>query len=132
MRLLLDTHAPLWWLDDDPRLGAAARERVRASEAAFVGAATLWEIAIKIGIGKLDADLEAIVNELAPNDLALLPIQPRHALALAGLPRHHRDSFDRMLIAPARCDGLEVVTADGRFGRYGVALVACAGGTGPP
>ena len=132
MRLLLDTHALLWWLDDDPRLGPAARRCIRESEAALVSAATLWEIAIKVGVGKLEADLAAIIDELAPNAFALLPIQPRHTLALAALPRHHRDPFDRMLIAQARCEALSLVTADRRFALYGVDVVACRGPDAEP
>ena len=125
MRLLLDTHALLWWLDDDPRLGVTARESIQDCGAAFVSAASLWEIAIKVGIGKLDADLAAIIDELGPNEFELLPIQPRHVLAVVTLPRHHRDPFDRMLIAQARCEGLRVVTGDRRFGVYGIDVVAC-------
>ena len=125
MRLLLDTHALLWWLDDDPQLGGTARERIRAADAAFVSAASLWEIAIKVGIGKLDADLAAIIDELGPNEFDLLPIQPRHTLAVVRLPSYHRDPFDRMLIAQARCEGLQVVTDDRRFGIYGVDVMAC-------
>lgn len=119
MRLLLDTHALLWWLDDDDRLGDPARDAVAAAEDVVVSAVSVWEIGIKQALGKLTgpADIEA---EIGVNGFSALDISPRHALRAAGLPAHHGDPFDRMLIAQALTEGLVVVTRDRRFADYDV------------
>jgi PIN domain nuclease of toxin-antitoxin system len=123
VRLLLDTHALLWWLSDDPSLSEVARAAIATPDAdVAVSAASAWEISIKSGLGKLTApdDLEA---QLVRHQFTPLAISPAHALVAGSLPRHHDDPFDRMLIAQARLEGMTLVTRDARIGRYGVATV---------
>jgi PIN domain nuclease of toxin-antitoxin system len=123
MSLLLDTHALLWWLSDDPALKAAAREAIHdASAVIYVSAATAWEISIKKALGKLDApdDLQAA---LTANHFQPLPIAVAHAISAGRLPRHHDDPFDRMLIAQAQAEQLTVVTHDSLFRSYGIPIL---------
>jgi len=118
--LLLDTHILLWWLSDSERLPSLARSTLRGSEAAcFVSAATLWEIGIKRALGKLEvpAELAPVVAEEGFHGLA---ISFAHAERAACLPPHHRDPFDRMLVAQAQVEGLTLMTADERFRAYDV------------
>ncbi len=123
MNLLLDTHVLLWWLDDDPSLSTRARAAIANGEnLAFVSAATVWEICIKEALGKLEIPPD-FREVLAAQPLLPLDITAEHAHAVAGLPDHHRDPFDRMLIAQARTERLTVVTHDARFREYGIALV---------
>ena len=119
-RLLLDTHAFLWWLADDPHLGRRARTRIAdAGNQVFVSAATGWEISIKKGLGKLVApdDLDAVVEE---EGFTHLPISFFHGEQAGALPDHHKDPFDRMLVAQAQAEGLVIVTRDPAIHRYGV------------
>ena len=101
MRLLLDTQIFLWYLADARRLTASARARIARADQVFVSAASIWEAAIKIGIGKLTAVPEDLVAGIAASGFAALPVTPAHAAGVAALPDHHRDPFDRMLIAQA-------------------------------
>ena len=120
MQLLLDTHALLWWLSDDARLGPEARVRIGAADTAvFVSAATAWEIAIKRAAGKIEAawDIRAEVEE---EGFLELSIDLQHAVAAAELPKHHGDPFDRMLVAQARSEGMWIVTCDAAIQRYDV------------
>ncbi|KGM35612.1 type II toxin-antitoxin system VapC family toxin [Inquilinus limosus] len=121
--VLLDTHAFLWWLTDDSALGPAAREVIgEPRNQIFVSAATTWEIAIKRQLGKLTApaDIEAAVEE---KGFAKLPISLFHGQQAGSLPLHHRDPFDRMLIAQSQAEGLELMTIDPVFRQYGVRLI---------
>ena len=120
MKLLLDTHALLWWLDDDDRLERSAVEAVAQADVVAVSAASAWEIGIKQAIGKLTGPHD-LSTELATNGFTELPVTVAHALAAGALPPHHSDPFDRMLIAQARLEGLTLVTRDPRFAEYGVA-----------
>lgn len=117
MSLLLDTHVLLWWLAGSSRLSQTARETIGASGAVYVSAATAWEIAIKVSQGKLEfpADIE---EELLRNQFQPLNVSIRHAVAAAALPLHHRDPFDRMLIAQARLESLTLVTGDAKLEAY--------------
>jgi PIN domain nuclease of toxin-antitoxin system len=120
--LLLDTHIVLWWLNDDARLPGFARERLRAGDAAcFVSAATLWEIGIKRTLGKLDAP-QALAPAIAEEGFHGLAISLAHAECAARLPPHHRDPFDRMLVAQAQIEGLTIMTVKKRLRPYDVAL----------
>lgn len=124
MRLLLDTHALLWWLADDPKLAPEAVATIgKRSTAVLVSAASAWEIAIKQALAKLEApsDLE---NQLELNGFEPLPITVAHAYAAGTLPRHHDDPFDRMLVAQAMAEGLTIVTRDERIARYPVPILA--------
>ena len=124
MSLLLDTHAFLWWLMDDPRLGAEARAALRdPSSIVHVSAACLWEIAIKQALGKLEVDSPDLVAEVAANGFAELPVTGRHALSAGALPKHHDDPFDRMLVAQAQVEGLVLVTRDPALSVYDVATL---------
>lgn len=121
-RLLLDTHALLWWLSDDRRLGPEARNLIAdPGNTVFVSAASGWEIGIKRAAGKLHAppDLDA---EIERNGFTHLPVTFFHGEQAGALPRHHRDPFDRMLIAQAQAEGLVLVTADEDFRPYGIRL----------
>jgi PIN domain nuclease of toxin-antitoxin system len=121
--LLLDTHALLWWLADDPALSPTARTAIAAGPTrVLVSAASAWEMSIKRAQGKLDCpdDLEA---ELGRHRFQALPITVAHALVAGGLPRHHGDPFDRMLIAQAQLHQLTVVTHDPRFAPYGIPIL---------
>jgi PIN domain nuclease of toxin-antitoxin system len=125
MRLLLDTHAFLWWLSDDRKLSTAAREAIREPHAiVHVSAASIWEIAIKAKLGRLEVRDSDPVAEIEANGFAELAITTRHAHSAGALPRHHDDPFDRMLIAQAQMEDLIVITHDPRFRRYSVQLLA--------
>ncbi len=121
-RLLVDTRALLWWLSDDAALSERARALIAdPANEPLVSVASLWEIAIKQSLGKLvaPADLpETIVAE----GFALLPIGAQHAWRVRALPQHHRDPFDRLLIAQALVEGLPILTGDAAFGAYGVGV----------
>jgi PIN domain nuclease of toxin-antitoxin system len=124
MRLLLDTHAWLWWLGDDRRLGRRARQALADQRSeVHVSAVSGWEIAIKMALGKLrlkKVDLEA---EIAANGFLDLPIRTRHALLAGRLAPVHEDPFDRMLVAQAQVEDLVVVSADPVFESYGVSVL---------
>jgi PIN domain nuclease of toxin-antitoxin system len=121
--LLLDTHVVLWCLGDVDRLSPAAHDAiVCGGTPVHVSAASIWEIAIKRRSGKLKAP-EDLVRRIAEARFEELPISHRHADLAGALPPHHRDPFDRMIVAQARCDGLTVVTCDERIAAYGVPLL---------
>jgi PIN domain nuclease of toxin-antitoxin system len=123
VHLLLDTNVFLWWVTDDATLHATARDEITRAEGVVVSAASAWEIAIKKGIGKLraPADLEA---ELDRHAFLPLAVTFKHAQVAETLPWHHKDPFDRMLVAQARVEGLTLVTRDRRLALYGVATLA--------
>lgn len=121
MRLLLDTHAFLWWLTDHRSLSAAARAAIADPAAlVFVSAASIWEISIKASLGRLDlGGTDASAAILACGFLDL-PVTSAHAWTAGRLPTHHDDPFDRMLVAQALAEGLTCVTRDDRIASYGV------------
>ena len=123
--LLLDTHALLWWLDDDRRLGDTARRTIAAGEV-FVSIASLWEIAVKHGLGKLAIGPEPVAGAIDRSGFAILQIARHHCAALARLPHHHRDPFDRMLIAQAASEQLPIMTADRHFAAYDIEVMPCS------
>lgn len=124
MKLLLDSHAFLWWLEESPKLSSEARQAVADPSAiVHISAATVWELSIQAALGKLDLDGADLVEEIEENDFIELPMTARHSSAAATLPRHHDDPFDRMLIAQARLEGLTVVTRDPAFRAYGVPIL---------
>ena len=123
MKLLLDTHVLLWWLDEPTLLSAAARAAIQdPANSVAVSAAVVWEIAIKRGLGKLIAppDLKAAIADCG---FQLLPITAEHALRTEGLEWHHRDPFDRMLVAQALIENGVVVSRDPVLIQYGVPLI---------
>lgn len=124
MRLLLDTHVVLWSVEAPRRLGPAVRaDLADRSHEVLVSVIALWELATKRAIGKVQLDVAEVAEELRSQDIDLLPVRPEHASAVADLPLHHRDPFDRMLVAQARHEGLTLVTADRRLEAYSVAVL---------
>jgi PIN domain nuclease of toxin-antitoxin system len=120
-RLLLDTHLVLWWLSDDPRLPAPVVEQAQAAEAeVFVSQASLWEMAIKVSIGRL---------QVVPlQGFRWLPIRNTHLLAVAALAcdGDHRDPFDRLLVCQSRTEPMLLLTADRQLARYGTTVTVVA------
>lgn len=127
MRLLVDTHAFLWAVLEDRKLSATARAQwLDPTTELYVSPVTLWEIAIKTGLGKLNISqpIDRFFEvELVVNNLTLLAIEPNHAARVAALPQHHGDPFDRMLIAQSLCEGLPILSADAALDAYGVTRV---------
>jgi PIN domain nuclease of toxin-antitoxin system len=127
VRLLLDTHAFLWWLDGSRKLSRRARAAIGSGKnECFVSVASGWEIAIKVSLGtlRIEGTLDRFLPEqLAANGFQALGIDLKHAAAVATLPFHHRDPFDRLLAAQALEENLRIVTADAVFARYGVTRV---------
>ena len=125
MKLLLDTHALLWALGDPRSLSAKARSRLEdPASLVFVSVVSIWEMEIKRSLGKLDTP-EDLSHQLKQLRFQELPLQIRHAQVLRKLPAHHRDPFDRMLVAQAMADGLTVVTRDRIIPRYPVPCLVC-------
>jgi PIN domain nuclease of toxin-antitoxin system len=118
MRLLLDTHIFIWTVAEDVRLSKKAREIMAAAGEIFVSSASIWEAAIKIAIGKLDADVNGLVRAIETSGFKELPIHARHAAVVRGLPLVHHDPFDRILIAQAMSEPLLLLTADQQLSAY--------------
>jgi PIN domain nuclease of toxin-antitoxin system len=123
--LLLDSHALLWFVWDDPKLSGTAKTLIEdADNRKLISVASCWEIAIKAGSGKLDLGESShsfLPREIARNNFELLPISLSHATTVKRLAMHHRDPFDRLLTAQAMTEGLSLVSADPNFDQYGVA-----------
>lgn len=123
-RLLLDTHAFLWFVFDDERLSETIAASITdPAIEKILSIASLWEIAIKVSLGKLELGTSLdrfFATEIEGRDLALLAITNAHLIRVAGLPFHHRDPFDRLIIAQAAIEGLPIATGDPRFAPYGV------------
>ena len=123
MRLLLDTHTFLWWLNNDAKLGTSAKAAVADPDnVVHVSAASAWEIAVKRASGKLHAPGD-IRSWISDSGFAALPIEVEHAIASAELPKHHNDPFDRLLVAQAKLENLALVAHDSEIGKYGVAIL---------
>ena len=124
MRLLLDTHTLIWWLTDDPALPETARNAIVSPDNdVYVSHVSAWEIAVKRQLGKISFPLEAFEDILDANQFEPLPIRLEHILALGGLPMHHRDPFDRLLVAQASHGNLTLVSGDQRMTAYDVLLL---------
>ncbi len=121
-RLLLDTHVFLWWRMDSRRLRAPARSAIAGADVVFVSAASAWEAAIKVALGRLRIP-EPLEAGVIDSGFERLPIGFAHAELAAALPAHHADPFDRMLVAQARLEGLTLVTGDRRLERYEIDLL---------
>jgi PIN domain nuclease of toxin-antitoxin system len=123
LRLLLDTHAALWWLIDDRRLREeAARQLDDDSNHILLSAAVVWEVAIKRSLGKLKAPL-GFAEALVSGGAQPLAISVDHAAAVERLPLHHRDPFDRILVAQAQLERATIVSSDEAFAAYGVPII---------
>jgi len=129
MRLLLDTHALIWWLADDRRLGPQARALIAdPANQVLVSVVSLWEIVIKVRIGKLEAEIGAVERALVRNNFMRLGITPAHLAALKPLPQYHRDPFDHLLIAQTTVEDALMVSDDENIARYPVRLQRCYDG----
>jgi PIN domain nuclease of toxin-antitoxin system len=120
--LLLDTHVVLWWLVDDGALSEELKKRLDDEPDVWVSAASVWEAAIKQSLGKIRVP-GSLPDEIAQSGFRQLPITVEHAVAAGRLPLLHRDPFDRMLVAQARCEGLTLATRDSQIQRYDVDLL---------
>ena len=128
MKLLLDTHTLLWWLSADTRLGPQATALIAdPRNDVLISTVVLWELVVKMRVGKLEADIGKIVSRIEADGFALLDIAPAHLHTLAGLPAHHRDPFDHLLIAQAITEQASFVSEDRFVKRYPVTHVACSG-----
>jgi PIN domain nuclease of toxin-antitoxin system len=126
MKLLLDTHILLWYLDNNPKLSEVWKRYIEDRHNSIaVSMASLWEITIKVSLGKLELqdDLTTIENILRQQDIAFLPIRTPHLLYLLNLPFHHRDPFDRLIIAQAQAEQFTLVSDDGLFAAYSISLL---------
>lgn len=124
MNLLLDTHIFLWAIDNNPSLSPEARAAItNGNNMVFVSAATAWEISIKKALGKLAIPGGSYVDELKVHRFTPLDITTEHALAVENLPQHHKDPFDRLLIAQAQLESLTLVTRDPRIKQYAVQII---------
>ncbi|MFT4257717.1 MAG: type II toxin-antitoxin system VapC family toxin [Pseudoxanthomonas sp.] len=121
MRLLLDTHVLLWSLDDPARLGRKTRGLIERSEV-LVSVASLWEISIKAGLGKLKADPQEVFDAIAPSGFDLLPVQAAHAIEVFSLGAVHGDPFDRLLVAQAVSERITLLTFDEALRGYGASV----------
>lgn len=128
MRALLDTHVFLWWNMDDPRLSDSIREIISdGRNELLLSAASAWEIAIKAGRGRLTLPAppqEYVADRLGLHGFRPLPISLGHALHVYNLPNHHRDPFDRLLVAQAQLEEIPILTADPVIARYDVKTIS--------
>ncbi|AFY86875.1 type II toxin-antitoxin system VapC family toxin [Chroococcidiopsis thermalis] len=127
MRILLDTHSFLWFIEGSPNLSNIARSAIEdRKNQRFLSVASLWEMSIKVSIGKLELEMtfaELVQREVYGNAIELLEIQPEHLDELAKLPFHHKDPFDRLIIAQSLAECIPVVTKDEIFGSYPVTIL---------
>jgi PIN domain nuclease of toxin-antitoxin system len=119
MRLLLDTHLFIWSVTGNRKLKSGLRTYLASAEAVYVSAASIWEIAIKVQLGKIDGDLEELAAAIESSGFLELAVTARHAAAVAKLPMHHSDPFDRLLLAQAFSEPLRLLTVDKVLERYG-------------
>jgi PIN domain nuclease of toxin-antitoxin system len=127
MRILLDTHVLIWLVEGDKNLSVVARSAIEdEGNSLYLSIASLWEITIKLSLGKLDLQLsvdEMVKSFLIPGGIEVLQIETNHLSVLRDLPLHHRDPFDRLIIAQAQAEKMTLISADGVFGQYGVDLL---------
>jgi PIN domain nuclease of toxin-antitoxin system len=112
VRILLDTHVFLWAVAGAASLKRAARKTIEDADVVFVSAASIWEVAIKASLGRIDADPDLLAAAIATSGFVELPVTSVHAAAVARLPKHHGDPFDRLLVAQAITEPLHLLTAD--------------------
>lgn len=119
MNLLLDTHVFLWFVIQSPRLSKSIYHQIETTPLVYVSAASLWEVVIKIQVKKLSADPEELATKIEESGFQELTVSVAHTLALERLPLHHRDPFDRILVAQAHVEHLRLLTADTGLKPYG-------------
>lgn len=120
--LLLDTHVALWWLDEDPSLLRRARPLIESADRVYVSTASLWEIAIKVSIGKLKVP-DGLPQMFVDSGFEVLAISADHSWEVRRLNLYHSDPFDRLLVAQANCEGLKLITADRKLTAYGPSVL---------
>lgn len=118
MRVLLDTHILLWTLSEDPKLSSKAKKLIENAAEIYISAATFWELSIKVGLGKLTVDLDEIREYCLESGFVELPITPEHAIAVKDLEHHHKDPFDRLIVATAISEPMKLLTADSQVAEY--------------
>jgi len=126
MKLLLDTHTFLWFIEDSPHLSTKAKRLLESDVDLVISIGSIWEIAVKISIGKLTLARpikEFIPDQLAKNEVEQLPITVEHLVQVSSLPLYHRDPFDRLLIAQALVEQIAIVSIDDKFDAYGIKRV---------
>jgi len=126
MRLLIDTHILIWFLEGNNLLSKPRRQKIADSNNdVFVSITSLWEIAIKISIGKLTLNkpLADVIKQIAAQDIEILPVLAEHTLRVSTLPFYHRDPFDRIIISQAQIENLPVMTDDHEFSNYGIKII---------
>ncbi len=121
MNLLLDTHVFLWFVIQSPRLSKAGYRQIETTPVVYISAASLWEVVSKIQLKKLTADPVELAAKIADSGFQELPVSVCHTLALERLPLHHRDPFDRLLVAQAQVEHLRLLTCDAKLKSYGPA-----------
>ena len=118
MRILLDTQVYLWFLADSSKLSKKARKTITESDTVFVSAVSIWEAAIKVGLGRLAVSMDGLLQGIEGSGFLELPITARQAALVSQLPSHHRDPFDRLLIVQAIHEPLHLLTADSSLQPY--------------
>jgi PIN domain nuclease of toxin-antitoxin system len=118
MRLLLDTQVFVWITQDSPRLSKGAKAMILEASEVFVSAASIWEISIKARLGKIDADPRRMAQAITESGFSELPITAQHAAGVEDLPDHHKDPFDRLLVAQALAEPLKFLTSDPQIAKY--------------
>jgi PIN domain nuclease of toxin-antitoxin system len=116
--MLLDTHIFLWWVGGDKKLPKVSVNKIKEAEEVYVSSASIWEIAIKMRIGKISGNMDALIQEIHDNHFLELPVTAQHAAVTLELPDIHRDLFDRILIAQAISEPLMFLTADSVLKKY--------------
>ena len=124
MKLLLDTHAALWWVNEHEKLSSVAKALLSDdSHLLYISIVSAWEVAIKMSLGKLydfDCGVKEFLAEMEINPVVFLPVKKRYIEIVETLPFHHRDPFDRLLIATATAEDMTIITADDNIRKYGV------------
>jgi PIN domain nuclease of toxin-antitoxin system len=123
MRLLLDTHVFLWAVMGSPLLRSTARKTITSADRVYVSSASIWEVAIKAKLGKIDADANELLAAIDASGFVELPVTGTHAACVADLPLHHSDPFDRLLVAQSISEPLRLMTADAALAPYGATVL---------
>jgi len=121
--MLLDTQIFFWTIMENHRLPARARKLMMEADQIYVSAATIWEMAIKIGLGKLDGDPRYLAEAITASNFLELSVTAKHGVAVHSLEMHHKDPFDRLLVAQALAEGLQLLTSDALLARYSKQII---------